>query len=55
MKPHEAHTTCFLPERALRTNKANLPGQTPSWNKAVSHLLSPGFDITREITFGGLF
>lgn len=36
---HEAHTTCFLPERALRTNNANLPGQIPSWKKAASHLL----------------
>lgn len=48
---HEAHTTCFLPERALRTNKANLPGQTPSWKKAAAHLSGPGFDIRWEKRF----
>ena len=51
LNPHEAHTTCFLPERALRTNKANLLGQTPSWKEAASHLLGPGFDIRREKLF----
>lgn len=37
----------LLSERALRTNKANLPGQTASWKKAASDLLGPRFHIRR--------
>jgi len=51
LNPHEVHTTFLLPERALRTNKANLPGQTPSWKKGASRLLGPGFDIRRQKCF----
>lgn len=44
----------FVPERALRTNKEILPGQTPSCKKAVSDLLGPTFYIRMEKHFSCL-